>query len=45
MRNTHELDENIAAADWRLTDADRAEIDRIFAEEDVPTYIDTQLAL
>jgi aryl-alcohol dehydrogenase-like predicted oxidoreductase len=45
MRNTRELDENVAAADWRLTDADRAEIDRIFAEESVPTYVDTQLAL
>ena len=45
MRNTRELDENVAAADWRLTDADRAEIDRIFAEECVPTYVDTQLAL
>jgi hypothetical protein len=45
MRNTRELDENVAAADWRLTDADRAEIDRIFAEESVPTYVDAQLAL
>lgn len=38
MRNECELKENIAAVDWRLTDTDRAEIDRIFAEEDVPTY-------
>ncbi len=38
MRNQRELEENIAAVDWRLTDADRAEIDRIFAAEDVPTY-------
>ena len=38
MRNEHELEENIAAVDWRLSDADRAAIDRIFAEEDVPTY-------
>lgn len=38
MRNEHELKENIAAIDWRLTDGDRAEIDRIFADEDVPTY-------
>ena len=38
MRNERELEENIAAVDWRLTDTDRAEIDRIFAEEDVPTY-------
>lgn len=40
MRNQRELEENIAAVDWRLTDADRAEIDRIFAEEGVPTYAD-----
>ena len=38
MRNERELQENIAAVDWRLTEADRAEIDRIFAEEGVPTY-------
>ena len=30
MRNEHELKENVAAADWRLTDDDRAEIDRDF---------------
>ena len=42
MRNARELKENIAAADWRLTDADRAEIDRIFTEEDVPTYVDAE---
>ena len=40
MRNERELEENIAAVDWRLTDADRAEIDRIFADEGVPTYAD-----
>ncbi len=38
MRNEHELAENIAAADWRLTEDDRAAIDRVFAEEDVPSY-------
>ena len=38
MRNERELQENVAAADWRLTSDDRAEIDRIFAEADVPTY-------
>ena len=42
MRNERELEENIAAADWRLTDADCAEIDRIFAEENVPTYVDAE---
>jgi len=38
MRNDKELEENVAAADWRLSDSDRQEIDRIFIEEDVPTY-------
>jgi aryl-alcohol dehydrogenase-like predicted oxidoreductase len=38
MRNDRELAENVAAADWRLNDADRAEIDRIFVEEGCPTY-------
>ena len=40
MRNEFELRENVAAVDWRLADGDRAEIDQIFAEEDVPTYAD-----
>lgn len=40
MRNPRELAENVAAGDWKLTAADRAEIDRIFAEEAVPTYAD-----
>lgn len=44
MRNERELKENIAATDWRLTDADCAEIDRIFTEEDVPTYRDAEQA-
>ena len=38
MRNERELSENVAAADWRLSAADYAAIDRIFAEEGVPTY-------
>ena len=38
MRNDQELAENVAAADWRLSDADRADIDRIFEEEGCPTY-------
>lgn len=42
MRNERELKENAAATDWRLTDADRSEIDRIFAEEGVPTYVDAE---
>ena len=40
MRNERELEENIAAVDWRLSEDDRAEIDRVFAEEGVPTYAD-----
>jgi aryl-alcohol dehydrogenase-like predicted oxidoreductase len=45
MRNARELEENIAAADWRLSEADRAEIDRIFEEEGVPTYVDAPQAV
>ena len=37
MRNEHELKENVAAADWRLSDDARAEIDR-------PTHVDTEQA-
>lgn len=44
MRNEHELKENVAAADWRLSETDRAEIDRIFNEEGVPTYVDAAQA-
>lgn len=42
MRNERELEENIAAVDWRLTAADRMAIDRIFVEEGVPTYADAR---
>jgi len=42
MRNERELRENVAAAGWRLSAADRAAIDRIFTEEAVPTYIDAE---
>jgi aryl-alcohol dehydrogenase-like predicted oxidoreductase len=45
MRNAKELDENVAAADWRLTVEDRAEIDRIFVEEGVPTHVNAAQAL
>ena len=45
MRNERELEENVAAADWRLSDEDRAAIDNIFAEEHVPTYADTPQAV
>ena len=36
MRNDRELAENAAATEWRLSAEDRAEIDRIFAEENCP---------
>jgi aryl-alcohol dehydrogenase-like predicted oxidoreductase len=42
MRNTRELEENVAAVDWKLTAEDKAKVDRIFAEEDVPTYVDAK---
>ena len=45
MRNEQELAENVAAADWRLTDADRTAIDTIFQEEGVPTYVDAPQAI
>lgn len=44
MRNEKELQENVAATEWRLTEEDRAEIDRIFEEEGAPTYIDAEQA-
>ena len=40
MRNDRELAENVASTEWRLSDDDRAAIDRIFAEESCPTYED-----
>lgn len=45
MRNPRELQENVAAVDWRLSPADRAQIDRIFQEEGVPTYVDAPQAV
>ena len=45
MRNEHELKENVAAADWRLTAEDLSEIDRIFEEEGVPTHVDSPQAV
>lgn len=40
IRNERELEENTAAADWRLSEDDRRTIDRFFEEEGVPTYVD-----
>jgi aryl-alcohol dehydrogenase-like predicted oxidoreductase len=45
MRNERELAENVQATDWKLTAADKAEIDRIFVEEGVPTYVDAAQAI
>jgi len=45
MRNVKELEENVAAVDWKLSAEDKAEIDRIFEEEGVPTYVDAPQAL
>lgn len=44
VRNPRELEENVAAADWKLSEEDRAEIDGIFLDEDVPTYVDAEQA-
>jgi aryl-alcohol dehydrogenase-like predicted oxidoreductase len=45
MRNEKELKENVTAGNWKLTSDDRAEIDRIFAEEGVSTYVDAEQAV
>ncbi|NLT72617.1 MAG: aldo/keto reductase [Chloroflexi bacterium] len=44
IRNPHELHENVAAAEWKLSEAEREEIDRIFEQEGVPTYRDAPQA-
>ena len=45
MRNIKELEENVAAADWKLTAEDKGEIDRICEEEGVPTYVNAPQAV
>jgi aryl-alcohol dehydrogenase-like predicted oxidoreductase len=45
MRNERELKENVKAVEWKLSEADRATIDQIFAEEGVPTYVDAPQAV
>lgn len=45
IRDERELEENVAAADWRLSAADYAEIDRIFAVEGLPAYADAEQAV
>ena len=44
IRNARELQENVAAAAWKLSEEDKAEIDRIMEEEGVPTYRDAEQA-
>ena len=41
IRRSEELKENVAAVEWRLSAEDREQIDRAFAEEGVPTHVDT----
>lgn len=43
MRDERELEENIAAAGWQVSDADREEIDRIFVDEGVTTHAESRL--
>ena len=38
MRNERELEENVAATDWKLTEEIRSGINEIFADVGVPTY-------
>jgi aryl-alcohol dehydrogenase-like predicted oxidoreductase len=44
-RKPSEVEENVRAVDWKLSESDRAAIDRIFAEEGVPTYADADQAV
>ena len=45
MRQPREVLDNTKAADWLLAAEDSAEIDRIFAEESVPTYVKEGVAV
>ncbi len=45
VRNEWELKENVAAVDWELSTDVREEIDAIFAEENVPTHVNTDQAI
>ena len=45
VRNERELKENVAAVDWKLSEATRKEIDAVFAEEGVTTHVDTDQAI
>ena len=41
MRNERELEENVAATDWKLTEEIRSGVNQIFDEVEVPTYQNT----
>ncbi len=41
MRNERELEENVAATDWKLTEEIRSGINQIFEDVGVPTYQNT----
>ena len=45
FRRPAEVTENVAAVDWKLTAGERAEIDQVFADENVPTYVDAEQAV
>ena len=45
MRNERELEENVAATDWKLTESDRAYIDDVFTQAGVPTHVETPQAV
>ena len=45
IRNSRELRENVAAADWRLSPDERAEIDGIFLQDGVPTHASSPQAV
>jgi len=45
VRNEWELKENVAAVEWELNSEIREEIDALFAEENVPTHLDTDQAV
>ncbi len=45
VRTRKELEENAAAAGWKLTAEERAEVNAILAKEGVPTYTDEPQAV
>ena len=45
VRNERELQEDVEAAAWKLSEELRAEIDRILEEAGVPTYVDAPQAV